>query len=419
MCSGCKGAGFRLGLPFICALLSFNALGEDVVRLSNSDVFSGKLISFIDGICVFETRYGATVRLQTKDVVALSTDETYKVTFASDEKATGRLSYEQGGTVLRSTTFGAVGIDMESVVSLVRVVPNARGATPISEESIGDGGNKQAPLTFLTGSSVLLAPGQYELDFGVSYKQSRDSAPLPGVGYFQMASYSARQATFDATLRGGLASGLEGWLMVPYTYSSVEQISSNYYVRDQSSRHMGDVSFGLQYQLKEEDAKSPAVSMTLGVSAPTGEMRYRAPDETWQNPLNSGSGHWVVSPGLAFVRSADPAILFGGASVSYAFRRNIDGYNVQPGWSSSFYFGVGYALNEKLSLGTRFSYTYLSTMEVDGQKIYGSDKDPMSLSMSASYRFADKWIVTPMLTFNLNHDGGAPFVTLRVKRSLD
>lgn len=419
MLFGFNRAGYRLALPVFCALLSFNVQCEDVVRLGNGDVFSGKLISYLDGVCVFETRYGATVRLPTKDVAALATDDIYQVTLNSDEKVTGQLANERGSTVLRSGTFGTVGIEMRNVGSLVRAFPKTASAAPASEGKIGEESSKQAPLTFLTGSTVLLAPGQYELDLGVAYKQNRDASSLPGVGYFQMAAFSARQATFDATLRGGLSDGIEGWISVPYTYSSVEEVSSNQYVRDKSNWHAGDVSFGLQYQLRSEDAKAPAVSATLGVSVPTGQMRYRAPENTWQDPLNSGSGHWIVSPGVAFVRSADPAILFGGASVSYAFARNIDGYNVKPGWLSAFYFGVGYALNENLSLGTRFSYAYSSRMEVDGEKIYGSDKDPMNITMSASYRFADKWTATPMVTFNLNHDGGAPSLALRMKRSLD
>lgn len=60
-------------------------------------------------------------------------------------------------------------------------------------------------------------------------------------------------------------------------------------------------------------------------------MKYNAPWDTWQAPLNKGSGHWSISPGLSFVRITDPAILFGGTSDQHAFRRTIDGYAVKPG----------------------------------------------------------------------------------------
>lgn len=400
-----------------------SVFGADVVRLSNGDVISGRLISYQDGVCIFDTKYGVAARLNAKEIVALSTDDAYQITFASDEKIAGRFVYEQGRTTLQSVTFGSVNVEMATVRSLIRNFAgdknknagNSSGTgTPIGEEDV-----KEPPLAFLTGSTVLLASGKYELDLGFAYKHSRESSSLPAAGYFQQSAYSARQAMFDVTLRGGLYEGLEGWVSVPFSYSYVEQVSTNAYVRETSSSRVGDVSFGLQYQLLNEDANIPAVSASVAVTAPTGRMRYHDLADTWKDPINNGSGYWGISPGLSFTRTIDPAILFGGINYSYAFRRTIDGYKVKPGWGAGFYFGVGYALNENLSVGTRLSYAYLSRMELDGEEIYGSDKDPMELAFSASYRFADKWIVTPLVSFNLNRDAGLPSIGLRLKRQLN
>lgn len=418
-----RPGGLGLTLVILGTMLIGNSSNADVVRLGNGDVISGRLVSYQSGICVFDTQYGATVRLETKNITALTTDEAYNVAFVGDERATGRLTSGRDYTVLESPTFGAIRVDVSAIKSLVRSFPvdSAKDARSLNgtDGKIGEESSKQPPLTFLTGSTILLAPGRYELDFGLAHKQTRTASSLPAAGYFQMSAYSARQTMFDATIRGGLSEGLEGWVSVPLSYSYVEEVSTNRYVRDKSAWNLGDISFGLQYQLLSEGTALPAVSASVAVAAPTGRMKYNAPSDTWQDPLNNSGGHWSISPGLSFVRTTDPAILFGGANYQYAFRRTIDGYDVKPGSGTGFYFGVGYALNESLSVGTRFSYSHISKMEVDGQKIYGTDKDPMDISLSASYRFADKWVATPLVSFNLNDDAGAPSISLRFKRQLD
>lgn len=404
-------------------LSPFNAFPSDVVRLKNGDVISGRLVSYFNDICIFDTHYGATVRLPVRDVASLTTDEVYQVVFASGEKISGRLSHEQEKPVLKSATFGTVAIDISTVKSLTRSFAKEEGKyaddKKTIEVSIGEEDRKQPPLTFLTGSTVMLPPGKYEIDMGLAYKQSRDASSLPVVGYFQMSSYAARQTMFDTTIRGGLYKDVEGWLTIPFSYSYVEQVSSNAYVRSKDAWDIGDLSFGLQYLLRKEDAKAPAISTSIAVTAPTGKMQYYGAADEWKAPLNNGGGYWRVSPSLSFVRTTDPAIIFGGVNASYAFRRTIDGYDVKPGWGTGFYLGVGYALNENLSVGTRFAYSYLSRMEFNGERIYGSDKDPMDLSLSASYRFADKWVATPLVSYSLNNDAGVSSVSLRLKRQLD
>jgi len=393
----------------------------DSIRLTNGDTVSGKLISFHDGLCVFNTPYGAPLSLKSDQIAALSMPGRYEFLFSNGEAITGEMSGEVGkGALIRSDNFGDVAVDFSSVTSVTRTFSNDEKATAsqdsIQAHALGRQLDEDPPLDFLTGSTVLLSPGQYELDLGLVFKQSRTRNTLYHIDQFQKTAYSARMFELKSTLRAGLAEGLEGYFSVPVSYSHVEDVSSNQYVRDADSFSMADVRFGLQYQLLSESLDAPAVSLVLDVSAPTGKREYRDAATRWVDPLDNGSGHWSIAPGLVFVRTVDPAILFGGVSYRHFFANTFGEYRVEPGWVMSSYMGVGFGLNEKLSLGARMSYSYSANMKVNKKTIFGSDADPMDLSFNASYRLSDNWVVSPQVTLGLNPDAGSPALGINLRR---
>ncbi|TDV61781.1 transporter [Pseudomonas sp. LP_7_YM] len=410
---------------FGCTLYAFinDVTLADTVHLKNGDIFSGKIISLQNGLCIFDTKYGAAVWVSTSEMKSMAADASYTVHFINGDTAAGRLQLAPDGTTrLNSPTFGLVSVDVDIIQALTRDFADEKSVGKQADKAnvgpaaqqYGEDMYEQAPLDFLTGSTVLLAPGQFELDMGAAYTQNRSQYSLGG--YFQKSSYVARRLELRTSLRAGLDEGLEGYVTVPVTYSTVQDVSTNEYVRDTDAWEMGDLGFGVQYQLIEESLARPAVSLTFDVTAPTGRKRYNDALNNWKDPLNNGSGHWSVAPGLAFVRSTDPAILFGGLSYRHFFPETIDGYRLKPGWMINSYAGAGLALNEKLSVGSRLSYAYSSKLTADGETIYGSDADPLDLSVSASYRLSGDWVASPELTFGLNDDAGPATLSLNFRR---
>jgi len=377
---------------------------------------------------VFSTKHGADIRIDKADLKAIKTDNKYAISFENGDQANGILNVSDSKeTIIRSDRFGYAKIKPSEIVELKKEFNKIEPGQNIlskkasangkgTDKQYGEEAKKSPPLDFLIGSTVLLAPGQYELDFGVGYKTQRSSYSLQQTGYFERSAYTARQTQFDATLRAGIAEGIEAYITLPYTYSHIEDVSTNASVRDTGEFRLADIGFGLQYLLVKETLNLPAVSLTLDVSAPTGKKEYRDFTQNWKDPLDNGSGHWSVTPGLAFVRTTDPAILFGGVGYRYSFERTIDGYDIKPGWGLESYVGLGFALNEKLSIGSRLAYAYNSRMTADGTKIYGSDTDPLDLSFSASYSLSENWVVTPRITYSINSDAGTGAIQLNIKR---
>ncbi|WP_191485387.1 transporter [Pseudomonas sp. FEN] len=399
----------------------------DSIYLKNGDKFSGKIISFNNGLCIFYTNFSSAVRIPIADIQSITSKDQYHILFANGEQAIGQLkSALDNRTLLESPTFGELLISASKITQLTKAfqarqnldtsAPDQEPDDDTPNNSYGSETAAQPPLDFLTGSTVLLSPGEYEMDLGIAYKQNRLQYALPQAGYFQRSSYSAKQLEFRSTLRAGIYEGIEGYLSAPITYSHIQDVSSNEHVRHADAWNLADIAFGAQYQFIDESADRPAISLTFDLSAPTGRKRYSDTFNSWKDPLNNGSGHWSIAPGLAFVRTTDPAILFGGVSYQYYFPNTIDGYHVQPGWVLKSYAGVGFALNEKLSLGTRLSYAYSANLKADHEIIHGSDADPIDLSLSASYRVSNDWVISPGVIFGLNDDSGPAALSINFKR---
>lgn len=362
-------------------------------------------------------------------MLTLKTDEKFIIKFENGDQANGKIDYSlDKKTIIESETFGVSEIKPSQIVSMRKdfseIGRNNRTETisvtsprkKAKSTEYGEEKKKTAPLEFLIGSTVLLSPGQYEIDFGLGYKTTRTSYSLQQTGYFDRSAYTARQLHYSAALRGGITEGLETYINLPYTYSHIEEVSTNVNVRDTSEWQLGDISFGLQYLLIAETAKTPAVSFSFDVAAPTGKKEYRDFTQNWKDPLDNSSGHWSVAPGFTFVRTTDPAILFAGISYRYSFDRKIDDYEIRLGGGLETYIGLGFSLNEKLSIGSRLAYSYNSRMKANGQTIYGSDTDPLDISFSASYSMNENWTVTPRITYSLNNDAGPSAIQLNIKR---
>lgn len=417
----------------ICTAQSL--LHADTIYMKNGDVLTGKLVSLQNGLCSFSTIYTSEAYIPVTDIAALATDDEFDINFNNGERLKGRfIADSKRNTFIQSDNFGKIQTKTDTIVAMVRTFPpnSSSSATtganlntpdsdnlPITEASNQEFGAKpeeSAPLDFLTGSTVLLSPGTFEVEVDFNYRNSRNQYRLAQVGYFERSSYSARNFEVGLSLRGGLAERLEGWVRVPFSYTRVEDVSTNAWVRDDESYRFGDVSFGLQYLFHEETASIPAITASLSINAPTGQKEYRRIEEEWLDPLDNGSGHWGISPGISFVRTTDPAIIYGGLSYTYYVPQTISGYYIEPGWKLSSYLGVGFALNEKLSLGGRVGYSYVGELTAEHTEVKGSAFEPMDLSLVGSYRIAEDMVVSPQVTYGLNSDSSNPSLSMRLTR---
>lgn len=180
---------------FIFCILFINRANADTIYIDNGDILSGRIISMENNICIFETKYNPIDRINTNNLVGIETDNNYVGELSSGEKIKMRFTYNSVNKTTAHTDYGDIKINPQNLVSLIRVIDTkktspqptpAKGAEGRDSE-YGTDTKKEAPLDFLIGSTVLLAPGSWQLEFGVNYKKTK-----PPVPYLKLINSSVR-----------------------------------------------------------------------------------------------------------------------------------------------------------------------------------------------------------------------------------
>ena len=253
------------------------------------------------------------------------------------------------------------------------------GERPEDEEDLG--------RIFLREATVLLEPGEVQLEFLLAYARN------------QVLNTRARQALLNTALRVGLSSRLEAFASVPLTWAEQARFNqSSEQTSDNSG--LGDISAGLNAVLKRESATFPDVIGTLSLTEPTGDE----PDLTDPDFIPLSGGRRGLTVGLTFIRSYDPAVVFGGIGFTYLDRETLSGVEIEGGHRYTYRFGTGFAINTQLTLSGAFSGAFQTKAERDGITIPSTEREPMTLTGSVTYRLANMQFLEPSVTFGLNED---------------
>jgi hypothetical protein len=402
----------------------------DEVRLTNGDRLSGQVMSFSPQSIRLSTPYSGIIAIDPNQVQFLKTEAPVVVDLISGERVIGRIVCEDGKTVaIHSKTLGTRVLPLTAVADLQVSPPSAEPAGAITQDRLSaetlelraKGNGAATPQTttashaqatvdhpqpvgqkpaddedirrlFLRQSSVLLDPGQIELEAGLTYFSEQTSQAILNARF--------RQFQVPLSLRAGLLDRLEGSLSIPYAHAEQTFSFADDSVSERSNG-FGDALIGINYDLFRETALRPDIVVTLNLQAPTGD----SPDESG---LSIGSGHWAGSLGLQFIKTVDPIVLFWGVRYTHEFPAthyyNDGTYEVRPGPSLDYNFGFGFAVNDKISLSAQATGGYQDDSEVDGDAISGSSREPVSLRSALTYRISRSLLFEPSLTIGLNDD---------------
>lgn len=295
------------------------------------------------------------------------------------------------------------------------------------------------------GFGVLTRAGHIVLEPSAEYTTSssnrlvfRGIELIPGIQIGQIDAGTADRDTLvaTATARYGLTDRLEVEARVPYLYRSDR--TKGIQQRDDTTQRafhvsdgdLGDVEFGLRYQINRPTGERPIFVGSLRVKTDTGRSPFAVPfdDAGVATGLATGSGFWAVQPGLSFLLPSEPAVIFGGVSYLHNIPRDIDRTvgstvigHVDPGDAIGANLGFGFALNPRFSFSLGYEHTYIMPMRwvLDGVVNRSSRLQVGSLLLGMSYR------LTPRKTLNFGVDVGATrdapdvSVVVRLPFSLD
>lgn len=206
-----------------------------------------------------------------------------------------------------------------------------------------------------------------------------------------------------------------------------------------TGKGLGDVNFSVNYKILTETPGRPDTVLTLGVTAPTGRAPYGikwvnvAPNSQYEQfavPTKqpTGNGLWQATLGASFVKTMDPAIVFGNIGYIHSFERSFNDIDTDPQINTPgsvrladvFYYGAGlaFAFNDRSSLSLSFSDRINgkdSLRQSNGPwtKIIGSQANAATLNFGFTYALNPHTTFVTVLGMGMTPD--APNFTLTFK----
>ena len=249
--------------------------------------------------------------------------------------------------------------------------------------------------------------------------------------------------TSEWTGRAGITDDLQVTATVPFVYRHSNFISGGaggastaLIEEDVHSANLGDIGFGISYRAIDEREYVPDVVVSLAARAPTGkepfgieavEVPGSSGSLTVPDELPTGSGVWQASAGVSVLKTYDPAILFASFDYFYNFERSFDDLGsaagdqpgkVDIGDSYQFGLGIGFALNEILSLSLSYTQRFIdeSRTKPDGSgwtEVVGSDANVAKLNVGVTFGITDDLTMITNLATGLTQDAADVEAQLR------
>ncbi len=101
---------------------------------------------------------------------------------------------------------------------------------------------------------------------------------------------------------------------------------------------------------------------------------------------------------LLFIHTYDPVVMFYGFGYRHLFDNDFFNpaisaqQDVNPGEAAFYQFGVGFGVNEWITLSTSFAGQYISELEVDGDRIEGTIREPIRMRFAVTMNTEHKLI---------------------------
>ncbi len=301
-------------------------------------------------------------------------------------------------------TLGRVSFSQEPALQ-ADVQPAAHVA---NQEKLGEAPENNTQQ-FLREDTILLKPGEWKFDVGLSYLI--DEKPFTQLAVVQPGNTIAavnsvlhrRLLVSQLDLRYGFSDRLQFFADMPvgWTNTEISSFGSDRYSNDGG---LGDTSFGASFLWHKSCGSScdPDIIVTAGMTAPTSHGDFLA--NLLITPQASlGQGFWAGYWSVLFVHTYDPVIVFYGVGSRHTFTRELDGLDVQAGDQYSYRFGVGFAVNERVTFSTTLFGAYITEPRINNQIIPGTSLEPVYLRCAVTLAQCER-ICEPFVEFGLTND---------------
>lgn len=320
------------------------------------------------------------------------------------------------------------------------------GAAPVDQRQV-----QVAVLSEQGG--IITKAGRMTLEGDLEYARAdRNQVVFRGVqipeavliGVFDINESRQDVLTAAVVARLGLTSRLEINGRLPFVYRSDKSVlapvanpsSPNAGQLDSpvTSGNLGDIDFGLRYQVTNGRNGAPYFIAGVQAVAPTGSNPFRVPRDTLGNALKAatGAGFWGLTPNLTIIMPSDPAVLFATLGYTRNFGRNINREigsalieRVRPGDAPSASAGIAISLNPRTSLSFGYAQTWALGTTTRLRMLSTEDQTPGDAIETKSrdlqlgrFLFGVSYRTSPKTTISWNVELGATDDASDVRTSL-
>ena len=191
-------------------------------------------------------------------------------------------------------------------------------------------------------------------------------------------------------VRYGLTDRIQLFAALPVGWTNTETAEINsslpvFYDSFSNAGGLGDVSAGFSYLVHKSCGCScdPDIVATFGFAAPTSNTDlFGAIFGTPQTTL--GQGVWAGFWNVLFIHTYDPVVVFYGFGSWHGFAREFEGIPVRPGDQYTYRGGVGFAVNEHITLSTMLYGYYITNAEVNSRQLPGTSQEPVYLRFAVT-----------------------------------
>jgi len=307
--------------------------------------------------------------------------------------------------------------------------------TSASTKSEGPRERPDVPLIVEQGG-VLLKKGHIVLEPSVDFSLvETNRAEVAGftvlpailIGNFNISKVARETITTALTARAGITNRLEFEARIPFVYRNDRETrrpigsgSSADETINLNGHGLGDIEFAAHYQINDGSGGLPFFVGNLRAKSDTGKSPFDVSVDSSGNPtdLPTGNGFWSLQPSVTMILPTDPAVLFGNLNYTWNIARTIDGFGkIDPGDSFGGSLGIGFALNEKLSLSMAYDHSYVLETKQSGT----TTNSPLHIGRAlfgGSYRISDKSSVNLNVGVGVTEQAPDVSTTLRVPITL-
>lgn len=254
---------------------------------------------------------------------------------------------------------------------------------------------RTASEVFLRDQRILLAPNELTVDLGLFHARGDELALVDSTTGPFLANVESEASGLILLTRYSIGPDTELFARATYGGQKVTGFDGSATLGSESDSEFGALGFGARRTLVHEGPGRPDIILTLEGSVPT------------------EGGAYSAGGGLTFVKSFDPAVLFGSVAYRRALRREFDAFGrLQPRDRVETTAGYAFALNDTLTLNTALTGIFNSGAEFGDTRLRRTETFNLLFGMTA--RVARSLYLQPSVGFRLNGPGSAMVLALNI-----